>query len=131
MCGRFNLTANPREVADLFGLADLPELPPRYNIAPSQLGATVGLKPDGRQLGLTFMRWGLLPTWAKGTRPAAFINAKSETAATKLLVADGRQGQGDLLRLVASHRPITIPLPSKCTTIGWPVKTGGLGKPIR
>ena len=83
MCGRFNLTSNPRDVADLFGLADVPEMPPRYNIAPSQLVATVGLKPDGQNRGMTFMRWGLVPSWAKGERPSAFINAKSETAATK------------------------------------------------
>jgi putative SOS response-associated peptidase YedK len=83
MCGRFNLTSNPKAIADLFGLLEVPELPPRYNIAPSQPIATVGLKPDRKNRGLTFMRWGLVPDWATGQQPSAFINAKSETAATK------------------------------------------------
>jgi putative SOS response-associated peptidase YedK len=83
MCGRFNLTASPTEVAALFGLKIIPHLPPRYNIVPSQLVATVGLEPDGVGRGLTFMRWGQVPLWSKGNRPAALINAKAETAATK------------------------------------------------
>jgi putative SOS response-associated peptidase YedK len=83
MCGRFNLTANPRAIADLFGLPEIPELPPRYNIAPSQPIATVGHKADGEHRELTFMRWGLVPDWEKGRHPAGFISARAETVATK------------------------------------------------
>jgi len=34
MCARSTLTASADEVADFFGLAHLPDLVPRYNIAP-------------------------------------------------------------------------------------------------
>ncbi len=48
MCGRFTLTADPRAVSTAFELADVPaDLPPRYNAAPGQLLAVVGLKPAG------------------------------------------------------------------------------------
>ena len=36
MCGRTNLTATPEELAEAFDLEEVPELAPRYNIAPSQ-----------------------------------------------------------------------------------------------
>jgi putative SOS response-associated peptidase YedK len=61
VCGRFTLKASPRAVATTFGLSQLPEQPPRYNVAPSQLIAVVGNKPDGTGRGLVPMRWGLVP----------------------------------------------------------------------
>ena len=74
----------PDELADLFGLADAPDLAPRYNVAPSQLVAVVGLKPDGMTRGLPRLRWGLVPSWAKdpndGPKP---INARAETLLDK------------------------------------------------
>ncbi len=40
MCGRFTLArSNPEEIADAFGLDEVPDLPglePRYNVAPTQ-----------------------------------------------------------------------------------------------
>jgi putative SOS response-associated peptidase YedK len=36
MCGRFSLTATPQEVQELFGLEEIEDFPPRYNIAPTQ-----------------------------------------------------------------------------------------------
>ena len=36
MCGRYTLRASPKVVAKVFGLADEPELFPRFNIAPTQ-----------------------------------------------------------------------------------------------
>jgi putative SOS response-associated peptidase YedK len=83
VCGRFNLFAAPREVADLFALCDVPDLPARYNIAPSQMVATVELQSDRPGRVLTMMRWGLVPHWSKGDKPAAFINARAESAAVK------------------------------------------------
>jgi putative SOS response-associated peptidase YedK len=81
MCGRFTLTVSAKDVADLFGLADVPDLLPRYNVAPTQPVATVRADAAGHgSLGL--LRWGLVPPWAKDTKIAP-INAKAETAADK------------------------------------------------
>jgi putative SOS response-associated peptidase YedK len=43
MCGRFTLRSSPKSVAQEFGLFDVPDLLPRYNIAPA-------LAFDGKQL---------------------------------------------------------------------------------
>ncbi len=80
MCGRFFLLASPPELADLFGLADVPDAPPRYNIAPSQPVAVVRVADAGREL--VRLRWGLIPPWSRDGKVAP-INARSETAADK------------------------------------------------
>jgi len=90
MCGRFALTATPKEVDEAFSLPDLEAFPPRYNIAPTQpiLMVTTGEPrqpgsnlPDRRSL---LVRWGLIPTWVKDTSDfPLLINARSETAAEK------------------------------------------------
>ena len=36
MCGRASLTTDPVEIARILGLDEIPDLPPRFNIAPSQ-----------------------------------------------------------------------------------------------
>jgi putative SOS response-associated peptidase YedK len=83
MCGRFSLRTNPRAVASLFDLPSVPDLAPRYNVAPTQPVAVVGTKPGGQGRGLVMMRWGLVPRWSKGDRPSALINARSETVLEK------------------------------------------------
>ncbi|MFN2169618.1 MAG: SOS response-associated peptidase [Anaerolineae bacterium] len=102
MCGRFTLTDPDQGLAVQFNLPEIPELTPRYNIAPTQPVAAVRV-PDvdlGREM--TMLTWGLIPFWAKdpsiGSR---MINARSETVADKpafraafkrrrcLVVADG------------------------------------------
>jgi putative SOS response-associated peptidase YedK len=82
MCGRITLQSSGRELASHFELdpqVPVPELAPRYNIAPSQDIATVRQDRDGRRV-LSFERWGLVPHWAKepsiGNR---LINARAET----------------------------------------------------
>jgi putative SOS response-associated peptidase YedK len=84
MCGRFTLRAPSRLQLGLFQLAELPPLPARYNIAPSQQIAAVRAQAerDGRELAM--LRWGLIPSWAKD--PAignTLINARGESVATK------------------------------------------------
>jgi putative SOS response-associated peptidase YedK len=90
MSGRFALTATPGEVSELFGLADLDDFPPRYNIAPTQpilLVMAGPLRDRGSNLPerrALLVRWGLIPGWAKN--PAELpqhFNARSETAAGK------------------------------------------------
>lgn len=84
MCGRFTLTQPVKVIAKLFELDELPEeFEPRYNVAPSQLVAVVGLKPGGERRGLVRMRWGFVPRWANGPNDGPKpINAKAETVAT-------------------------------------------------
>ncbi|HKB05516.1 MAG TPA: SOS response-associated peptidase [Gemmataceae bacterium] len=91
MCARyiaFTEHLNPVLVADVFGLVEVPDVTPRYNVAPSQLVPVVGAKPDGRR-GLSSFKWGFVPHWANdpkdGYRP---VNAKSETVATTPMFRD-------------------------------------------
>jgi putative SOS response-associated peptidase YedK len=82
MCGRFNLTAPGAEIAEQFGLGEPPILKPRFNIAPSQMIAVVGLQPKTGRRGLAELRWGLLPQGAReGER--RHINARCETAGAR------------------------------------------------
>ncbi len=82
MCGRFNLRTPAVELAEIFELLRTPELPPRFNIAPTQPVAVVRQVEAGRELSL--LHWGLIPGWAKDpSMGARMINARSETVATK------------------------------------------------
>ena len=36
MCGRYSLTTAPEAMRDMFGFENLPNLAPRFNIAPTQ-----------------------------------------------------------------------------------------------
>jgi putative SOS response-associated peptidase YedK len=81
MCGRFLLTAPPEALQRLFGFLELPNLAPRYNIAPSQAVAAM-LLDAAAERRFAWLRWGLLPSWSKGDT-APLINARSETVAEK------------------------------------------------
>ena len=80
MCGRFLLTAPPEAVQRLFGFLELPNLAPRYNIAPSQPVAAM-LRDAAAERHFVWMRWGLVPSWAQGAAP--LINARAESVADK------------------------------------------------
>ncbi|MDW8468794.1 MAG: SOS response-associated peptidase [Burkholderiales bacterium] len=82
MCGRFALHASPEVVAREFGLAAVPAVAPRYNIAPGSDVLAVRARDGGREAAL--VRWGLVPAWAKDARVGArMINARAETVAEK------------------------------------------------
>ncbi len=82
MCGRFCFFSPAEAVARLFRVADAQDLPPRYNIAPTQ-AAPVVRADDGRR-ELTLLRWGLVPFWAKDLKIGnRMINARGETVAAK------------------------------------------------
>ncbi len=84
MCGRFSLIANPSDVAEFFGLAEVPDLEPRYNIAPSQPVAVLRFEEVSLQRKLALLRWGLVPCWAKDPSVGyKMINARAETVAEK------------------------------------------------
>jgi putative SOS response-associated peptidase YedK len=84
MCGRFTLATAPEIVAEFFELTVVPDLSPRYNIAPTQAAPAVLLTPERAQRVLRPLRWGLIPGWAKDpTIGNRMINARAETAAEK------------------------------------------------
>jgi len=102
MCGRFTLRAPASTIAEEFQLLDVQPLAPRFNVAPTQPVAAVRLVPESGQRQLVWLKWGLVPSWAKdpaiGNR---LINARAESVAEKpafrgafrrrrcLVVADG------------------------------------------
>lgn len=84
MCGRFTLRTSPQAVADAFQLPLLPDLAPRYNIAPTQTVAAVRAHATSSQRELALLHWGLVPRWAEDPSAGSrMINARSETLATK------------------------------------------------
>ena len=84
MCGRYSLTTPIEALRGLFGFDELPNLEPRYNIAPTQEVAVVRSDDAGAGRTLTRMRWGLIPSWAKeASIGSRMINARAETVAEK------------------------------------------------
>lgn len=84
MCGRFTLTDPDQDLAVQFNLPAIPELQPRYNIAPTQPVAAVRLAAVSAVRELALLHWGLIPFWAKDPSIGArMINARSETVAEK------------------------------------------------
>ena len=82
MCGRYTLIADLGDLAQRFEFdgSDF-SYDPRYNIAPTKSVLTVR-NLDGREAA--FMRWGLIPFWAKDPKIGArMINARAETVAEK------------------------------------------------
>jgi putative SOS response-associated peptidase YedK len=83
MCGRYTLTSSAEDVAREFELATVPDLRPRYNVAPGQLVPVVRVDDEGRR-ALVHHRWGLVPSWAKDPSIGhRMINARSETVGEK------------------------------------------------
>lgn len=83
MCGRFVLTTTADHIQQHFGVDDVPALPPRYNIAPTQEVLVIRQSSGGvRSAGL--LRWGLVPHWAKEAAGGnTLINARCETVHDK------------------------------------------------
>ncbi len=84
MCGRKTLTKGKLRIIEELSIEDWDdslEYRPNYNIAPTQFSPVL-LQADKRIA--RFMRWGLIPYWAKDMSMAArMINARSETLAEK------------------------------------------------
>ncbi|TNF78146.1 MAG: SOS response-associated peptidase [Acidobacteria bacterium] len=84
MCGRYTLSSPTDLLADLLELDSVPDLAPRYNIAPTQEAAVVRVTGETGARTLDLLRWGLIPFWSKdpgiGNR---MINARAETVGEK------------------------------------------------
>src|SRR4051812_25091034 len=85
MCGRFTLTPTFEEIIDRFDIQAFIEqenYEPSFNIAPSQ--AVLAVINDGTSNRMGFLKWGLVPPWAKDTSIGyKMINARAETISEK------------------------------------------------
>jgi putative SOS response-associated peptidase YedK len=77
MCGRFTLAAPGEALAEEFDLEDVPEVVPRYNIAPTQPVLVVRARRSGRRAEP--MKWGIAYPPSRGRKPPLLINARAET----------------------------------------------------
>lgn len=84
MCGRIVLSSAPHVLAEAFYLDVVPELGPRWNIAPGTDIAAVVPNPGSPGNLVRMLRWGLVPPWDRGDggRPQ-MINARAETVLEK------------------------------------------------
>ena len=82
MCGRFIVTSVEKKVADhIPGIKTGTWRPPNRNVCPTQEVPVI--RNDGR-LAVDWVRWGLIPHWAKDPKIGArMINARAETLAEK------------------------------------------------
>lgn len=84
MCSRFTLARQASELGGLFAVEMLHDLPPRYNIAPTQPVIAVRLRPGASSREVVLLQWGLVPSWAKDPAMGSrMVNARSETVAEK------------------------------------------------
>ena len=83
MCGRFVLDTTATALAKQFAVEVDSDIPPRYNIAPSQ--PILVIKQDETKRSLDLMKWGLIPSWVKNldSWKGNLINARAETIAEK------------------------------------------------
>lgn len=85
MCGRFTLTATIEEIINRFDIQAFMEeelYAPSFNIAPSQ--AVLAVINDGTRNRMGFLKWGLIPPWAKNMSMGnKMINARAETISEK------------------------------------------------
>lgn len=88
MCGRYQLTSPIEAMTEhynAYALAEVLDLPPRYNVAPTMpvpIVVRYAEAPDRRSL--TAAKWGLIPFWAKDEKIGSrMINARAEEAAEK------------------------------------------------
>ena len=86
MCGRYRLSRRKQILEEQFAaVSDDVDWSPRYNIAPTQFVPVIRRNPRSASRELSLIRWGLVPSWAKdSSKAAAMINARSETANSKL-----------------------------------------------
>ncbi|WP_174615942.1 SOS response-associated peptidase [Virgibacillus ihumii] len=83
MCGRYTLLADEVEILREFDLEQpIESYQPSFNIAPGQ--NVLAIIHDGKKKRAGYLRWGLVPSWAKDEKIGyKMINARSETAHEK------------------------------------------------
>jgi putative SOS response-associated peptidase YedK len=82
MCARYVITSPADAIRALFGYAERPNFPARYNVAPTQPIPVVRL--DAGKLAFMLVRWGFLPSWVKDPRTfSLLVNARAESVQDK------------------------------------------------
>ena len=82
MCGRYFLDTLPELLAQQFRMHKYPVYTASHNIAPTQ--PMLVLRAHGDDNEWAWLRWGLIPHWAKeASIGAKLINARGETVAEK------------------------------------------------
>src|SRR5690625_7876233 len=83
MCGSYTLLAEEVEILRECGLSSpIKNYEASYNIAPGQ--NVLAIIHDGEEKRAGYLKWGLVPSWAKDPRIGyKMINARSETADQK------------------------------------------------
>ncbi|WP_077324541.1 SOS response-associated peptidase [Virgibacillus siamensis] len=83
MCGRYTLLADELEILREFDLEQpIDSYQSSFNIAPGQ--NVLAIIHDGKKKRAGYLRWGLVPSWAKDEKIGyKMINARSETAHEK------------------------------------------------
>ena len=87
MCGRARLSSDVSEIKIAFGIPPerpTPNIPPSWNLAPTDPAPVVYYDPKDGGRRLEVMRWGLIPYWAKDIKIGfSTINARAEEVDTK------------------------------------------------
>lgn len=84
MCGRYAATLPPEMMVELFKLLDTVEMPPRYNIKPTEpIVAIRESRSRGGRVAQLF-RWGLVPGWVKDIKQfPLLLNARADSMLEK------------------------------------------------
>ena len=84
MCGRYDNIIAREAYKALFKAERLPasNLPPRYNVAPTDKVPIIRVDPRDGVRELVMARWGLVPFWSKEIPKIPHINARAETVHT-------------------------------------------------
>lgn len=77
MCGRYAATLPPEMLVEIFKLFNKLDIPPRYNIKPTEPILAIR-QQDGRRIAGLY-RWGLIPSWVKDSKQfPLLINARAD-----------------------------------------------------
>jgi putative SOS response-associated peptidase YedK len=87
MCARYTVRTPADFLAARFGVPSVPDLRPRFNVAPSQSVPVVGAKANGGR-PLALFKWGFVPSWAGDDPKMRPVNAKAETVAQSPMFGD-------------------------------------------
>ena len=113
MCGRYANRSSGKELQSFFDTMQTvgDELPPSYNVAPTQpvrviLERTPREEPGAEpQRQLRTVKWGLLPAWSKDRKMASkLINARSESVTEK---PSFRSSASKRRAIIPGHRDTT------------------------
>jgi putative SOS response-associated peptidase YedK len=112
VCGRFRVARRKQIIEEHFdAVSDEPAWLPRYNVAPTQPVPVIRQHPREARREISFMRWGLIPSWAKDMSGAAkMINARSETAATTPAFRDPLESRRCLIAADGFYEWLRMPM---------------------